>query len=78
MYSPPYSLFILLTHPPTPSLKGKGRGDKLLSDNDITLPLLLKGRVGKGLRKRKRDENGLRKSRGLGGEYMLTKATDFI
>jgi hypothetical protein len=47
------SVFIYLTLPPAPSLKVKGRGVTNYNINTYPLPLLLKGRVGDGLRNSK-------------------------
>jgi len=41
---------IFLTHPPSPSLKAKGRGVTYYILVIFTLPLLFKGRDGEGLR----------------------------
>ena len=51
-----YTFFCLYeheTHPPSPSLKAKGRGVINYCKTNYTLPLLFKGRVGVGLRKKK-------------------------
>jgi len=39
---------LFLTHPPSPSLKTKGRGVIYYNTAIYALPLLLKGRVGEG------------------------------
>jgi hypothetical protein len=39
---------IYLTHPPAPSLKIKGRGERDADQNELP-PLIFKGRAGEGL-----------------------------